>query len=98
MCNNKKTATGSSMEALRFLQNCVSLVVRHEDRMESQQFRQLSTFLFAAKSPSLGDKDSDLALLRSSRLALFEELTAYLPRSIRPPTDALEDCIMTCKY
>lgn len=87
------TASGSAsspsmLNALRFLQGEVSLAVDHDRIEESQQFRELSTWLVQAP----GDGPTD-RLIEQSRRNVFNVVISFLPASMRPPLASLSNLV-----
>lgn len=94
--HSRSPGSPSMVNAMRFLQSEVAVVVNHANGDESREFRQLSSWLLAVpglESQTSAEPAALETLVRRSRLRLFTELVALLPPSMRPPTVSIADLL-----
>lgn len=87
MCYARRDSTPASpsmVSAMRFLQTEVAQAVDHADSIESREFRALSALLL-----NVGGEDK----IQESRLSVFGELVALLPKRMQPPLSSISDAI-----
>lgn len=82
------------LDAMRFLQIEVSQAVNHARREETREFGELSGWLLQVPGlePDMTEEQC-ATLLRDSRLGLFGQLVALLPRDMRPPTASVSNLV-----
>lgn len=89
-------ASPSMVNAMRFLQTDVAQTVNHADPAESQEFRQLSSWLLQTPVARVGLPDTDAAAaeaVHESRRRLFTEIIALFPKAMRPPAVGISELI-----
>eukprot|EP00244_Chara_vulgaris_P007372 TRINITY_DN27609_c0_g1_i1.p1 TRINITY_DN27609_c0_g1~~TRINITY_DN27609_c0_g1_i1.p1 ORF type:complete len:103 (+),score=23.10 TRINITY_DN27609_c0_g1_i1:47-310(+) len=79
-----------AVEALKYLQNQVYEMVKHDNPKEVEEFCALTTHLFVPKVKFGAECGAETY---KERMAVFEQICELFPKSMRQPTANLMDFV-----
>ncbi|KAK1906527.1 Muskelin [Dissostichus eleginoides] len=89
----EEKAQSEPLNALKYLQNDLSLTVDHTDPDETKEFQLLPSALFKSSSDFIPLGFSDVDQTYAQRTQLFDTLVNFFPDSMTPPKGNLVDLI-----
>uniref|UniRef100_A0A8C1RT58 Muskelin 1, intracellular mediator containing kelch motifs n=1 Tax=Cyprinus carpio TaxID=7962 RepID=A0A8C1RT58_CYPCA len=89
----EEKAQTEPLNALKYLQNDLSLTVDHTDPDETKEFQLLPTALFKSSSDFIPLGFSDVDQTYAQRTQLFDTLVNFFPDNMTPPKGNLVDLI-----